>query len=486
MIRASALGRATSRGKTNCRRRNSRVFQGALAAMAVTLALGAAGQTRVIELRPRGSEIINFDTDVASAFVADEETADVMVFNERKIAVLGRATGRTKLEVYDQANEVIATFDILVQAQKDFANTVVERLVGDNSSIQVDSVGDALFVSGQAENPSQAERVMTSIKAVSGDTPVVNGISLANPAQVNLEVVISEVSKNVTQELGIDWSLDINPFTHPLRTLVTAAGLRPGNPVFTGVRLGSGATNIAPVWNFTARFPDGSEQTTRELGVQPGQRGGDGGIVLTHSKEINSGKYRATSFLEALAENGLAVVHARPNLTCLSGESCSTNSGAQIPVPVATADGVVAADYRPTGVTLTFMPVVLDNDMIELTVESAITEITTGGTNISGAFVPNINQRGISTKVTVGDSESIAIAGLYRNTTSSSESGIPLLKDIPVWGALFRTTRESKRSVELIVVVTANIVGSVRSVASTDLQPSPTDTARRFGNEYYY
>ena len=466
----------------------ARSLMNMLACIAAALACCALGadEGRVVELPPGGAETIAFDTDVASAFVADEATADVLVFNERKIAILGRATGITTLEVSDAAGEVIATFHIRVQARKDFANTVVEKLVGNNSGIQVDTVGDALFVSGQAKSPSEAERVMTSIKAVSGDTPVVNGLSLANPVEVNLEVVISEVSRNVTQELGIDWSLDINPFTHPLRTLVTAAGLRPGNPVFTGVRLGSGGTNVAPVWDFTAQFPDGSEQSSTELGVVPGTRGGSGGIVLTQSKEINSGKYRATAFLEALAENGLAVVHARPNLTCLSGESASINSGTQIPVPVATADGAVAADYRPTGVTLTFTPVVLDNDTIELTVEPAITEITTGGTNISGAFVPNINQRMVSTKVTVGNSESIAIAGLYRNTTTSSESGIPLLKDIPVWGALFRTTRETERSVELIVVVTANIVGSVRGVASNAPQPSPTDTARRFGNEYYY
>ena len=461
-------------------------------ALLLGLGVGSAGvwaaepaADLVVEVPPGGAEVLVFDTDVASAFIVDESTADVLAFSDRKIAVLGRQTGVTRLEVYDAANAVIAAYTIRVQARTDFANAVVQRLVGDNSDIQVDSVGDALFVSGQAKSPSEAERVLTSIKAVSGDQQIVNGLSLAKPVEVNLEVIISEVSRNVTQELGIDWSLDINPFAHPLRTLVTAAGLQPGNPIFTGMRAGSGAASVAPTWDFTARFADGSEQTTSELGVVPGTRGGDGGIVLTHSKEVNSGKYRATSFLEALAENGLAVVHARPNLTCLSGESATINSGTQIPVPTATTDGTVAAEYRATGVTLTFTPVVLDNDLIELTVEPAITEITTGGTNISGAFVPNINQRQVSTTVTVGDGESIAIAGLYRNTTTTSESGVPLLKDIPVWGALFRTTRETERSVELIVVVTANTVRSVRGMAAAE-SPSPSESARRFGNEYYY
>ena len=465
------------------------------AAMPVCLALAAwaslaadpAAEPEVIELSPQGAETLTFDTDVATVFVADETTADVLVFDDRKIYILGRASGVTSLEVYNAAGETIARYAIRVQAENEVAKRVVDRLVGNDSDIRVDSLGDALFVSGEAKSPSQAERVLSVIRAVSGDTPVVNGLSLEGPVQVNLEVVISEVSRNVTQELGIDWSLDINPFLHPLRTLVTGAG---------SLRLGSGSTTVAPVWGqnleFQALLPDGSvgataEQNTVELGVVQGSRGGDGGIVLTHAKEVNSGKYRATAFLEALAENGLAVVHARPNLTCASGESCSFNSGTQIPVPVTNPNGVVGASYQPTGVTLNFTPVVLDNDMIELTVEPGITEIATGGTNISGAFVPNINQRTVSSKVNVGNGETVAIAGLYRNTTTSSESGIPLLKDIPVWGALFRTTREAERSVELIIVVTPNFVSPLgRAATVASAPPSPASTAWRLGTEFYY
>ena len=464
-------------------------------AMPVGLALAAwgsfaadpAADPEVIELSPQSAETLTFDTDVATAFIADEKTADVLPFTDRKIYILGRAPGLTSLEVYNAAGETIATYAIHVQAENEVATRAVDRLVGNDSDIQVESLGDALFVSGEAKSPSQAERVLSVVRAVSGDTPVVNGLSLEGPVQVNLEVVISEVSRNVTQQLGIDWSLDINPFLHPLRTLVTGAG---------SIRLGTGSTTVAPVWaqdlEFQALLPDGStvpagEQSTVELGVVQGSRGGDGGIVLTHAKEVNSGKYRATAFLEALAENGLAVVHARPNLTCASGESCSFNSGTQIPVPVTNPNGVVGATYQPTGVTLNFTPVVLDNDMIELTVEPGITEIATGGTNISGAFVPNINQRTVSSKVMVGNGETVAIAGLYRNTTTSSESGIPLLKDIPVWGALFRTTREAERSVELIIVVTPNFVSPLgRAATVASASPSPASTAWRLGTEFYY
>ena len=145
----------------------------------------------------------------------------------------------------------------------------------------------------------------------------------------------------------------------------------------------------------------------------------------------------------------------------------------------------MATEYHQTGVSLSFTPTVLDADQISLTVLPRIREIAAGGATIAGAVVPNINERSASTTVELGNGESIAIAGLYRRNTTATDSGIPVLKDIPVWGALFRTGRETDRSVELIIVVTARIVAAVPdfSVASG---PDPSVSARQLENEFYY
>ena len=164
-------------------------------------------------------------------------------------------------------------------------------------------------------------------------------------------------------------------------------------------------------------------------------------------------------------------------------------SGVEIPVPTVAEGGTVGTEYRQTGVSLTFTPTVLDNDQISLTVQPRIREVAAGGANIFGAFVPNINERSAATTVELGDGESIAIAGLYRRATSSSNTGIPLLKDIPVWGGLFRTTRDTDRSVELIIVVTPRIVAAVGAQDTATLggvARSLADGTRRLGNEFYY
>ena len=458
---------------------------------ALAVAVGAAAAfastpaERVIEVAPGESQTLVFNADIGTALVTNPATANVELLDQRKLFVLGVAVGITSLQVHGLDGGLLGAWSVRVQAQPAYADAVASSLGGDAGDIEVEAIGDALFVTGEAKSPAQAERLLRGIRAVSGDATVVDAISLEGPAQVNLEVVISEVSRNITQELGIDWSLDINPFSDPLRTLVR------------GIRVATGGARVEPVWDQTLQFqtllPDGqvvprSTINTDELGVVVPTLGGDGGIVLTrHTTFGPDSRYRATAFLEALAQNGLATVHARPNLTAVSGQPAEFASGLEIPVPTATERGLLATEYIETGVNLKFTPLVLDDGQISLTVEPRIREVTTGGAVIAGTQVPNINQRSASTTVEVGDGESIAIAGLYRRSTTSTRSGVPLLSDIPVWGALFRNTRTTDRSVELIIIVTPYIVAALGSpsFASAGTE-TRADSARQLGNEFYY
>ncbi len=475
----------------------------ALAAVACCFGLSAPAapaETQTISLLPGRSETLSFDVDIGTALIVDPDIADVEVLDIRDLIVLAYSPGLTRLEVYGTDRSLLGRYRVAVRTQQsEDAQAAVSRIVGEDADIRVDSIGDTLVVAGKAKSPSQAELLMRAVRTVAGETQVVDAVSLDSPVQVNLEAVISEVSRNVTRELGIDWSLDINPFAHPFRTLVS------------GVRLGTGALQLADVYtqslSFAPLLPDAlppgigrlveeetanatqAQLTTQELGVVRGARGGDGGIVLAHYKDIHGGKYRASAFLEALAENGLAVVLARPNITAVSGQPAEFFSGVEIPVPTVAEGGTVATEYRQTGVSLTFTPTVLDNDQISLTVQPRIREIASGGANIFGAFVPNINERSAATTVELGDGESIAIAGLYRRAMGSSTSGIPLLKDLPIWGGFFRTSRDTDRSVELIIVVTPRIVAAVRAEQTAALgvaARSPADGTQRLGNEFYY
>ena len=145
--------------------------------------------------------------------------------------------------------------------------------------------------------------------------------------------------------------------------------------------------------------------------------------------------------------------------------------------------GNVTTEFRETGVSLSFTPTLLDDHTISLRVEPTIREIVAGVTVIAGAAIPNINERSVSTTVELGDGESMAIAGMYRRNRNRTESGIPMLKDIPLWGALFRDLVIEDDTIELIVVVTPRIVGPLPARAQAQ---APDDGVRRLDNVYYY
>ncbi|MXY55512.1 MAG: hypothetical protein F4029_09355 [Gammaproteobacteria bacterium] len=451
-----------------------------------------APDARDIVLAPGSSELLRFTVDVGTAFIADPGIADVNVLDARNLFVLGRAPGITSLKVHDADGKLLGVYAIRVNVVREHAETVVAKVVGDDGDVEVESVGGALFVTGTVKSPAQAERLLRGIGAVSA-APVIDALTLQTLAQVNLEVLISEVSRNVTRELGIDWSLDMNPFLHPLRTWASGAGTRLGTGalqlarIYEGV-IGFGAVDPAnPNWKPTDNLDEVLfANEVEELGLEGPVRSADGGIVLSHAEIVNRGEHRATAFLEALAQNGLVVVHARPTLTSVSGESADFFSGLEVPIPAVTNQGVVGTEYRQTGVSLTFTPTVLDRSQISLTVQARIREIAAGGATIAGAQVPNINERSASTTVELGDGESIAIAGLYRRSTTASDGGVPMLKDIPLWGSLFRTSQETDRSVELIIVVTPRIVAAVPRTAVASSRRNPASTARQFDNEFYY
>ena len=174
---------------------------------------------------------------------------------------------------------------------------------------------------------------------------------------------------------------------------------------------------------------------------------------------------------------------ARPNVTAVSGESASFFSGGEFPLPTGFDDGVLVFEYKKYGVLLDFVPTVVDTGRIVLTVRPEVSEpsLNESVTVIVGVDVPVINVRRAETTVEVADGESIVIAGLFRNRSNTVESGVPVVKDVPLLGALFGHTSARSDELELIVVVTARLVQPYEGSGDTDAPPA---TLRADGYHY--
>ena len=293
-----------------------------------------------------------------------------------------------------------------------------------------------MALTGDVASAAAADRALRlAAGALPEGVTIENEMRVAGPQQVNLEVQIAEVSRLVTEDLGVNWE---------------AFRVR-GDERF-GFRIGrllsSSSTN--PVPGVTTTFPFSFPPTSI-----------DGQISPSFYFGRNTGSTRIGALIDALATAGLANVLARPNVTAVSGESASLFSGGERPTPSGydPDTNTILFEYRKVGVLLDFVPTVVDTGRIVLTVRPEVSEPDPSQPlTIGPVTLPVINVRRAETTVEVADGESIVIAGLFRNRSSTTESGVPGLKDVPLIGTLFGHTSIRSDELELIVIVTARLV----------------------------
>lgn len=174
-----------------------------------------------------------------------------------------------------------------------------------------------------------------------------------------------------------------------------------------------------------------------------------------------SGGRRIT--IDAERQDGLVRILAEPTLMAVSGQEGSFLAGGKILIPVAQDDRRVTLEEKEFGVGLRFTPTVLSGGRINLKVAPEVSELSREGVGIQAggiggtAILPLVTTRRASTTVQLYDGQSFAIGGLIRNNQSTSGKRLPLLGDVPVLGALFRSTDFQHERTDLLFVITARL-----------------------------
>ncbi len=170
--------------------------------------------------------------------------------------------------------------------------------------------------------------------------------------------------------------------------------------------------------------------------------------------------------LTALENKGLVRTLAEPNLTALSGQQAKFLAGAEYPIPVVDKEGDVTIEYKPVGVQLNFTPRVVNGDIINLQLDTAVSAISNDTAYVSSDIeVKAFDKRSASTTVELRDGQSFAIAGLLQDDFVDSVAQVPWIGDVPILGALFRSTDFARKQSELVVIVTAHLVTPTHSAA---------------------
>jgi pilus assembly protein CpaC len=399
--------------------------------------IGANGAPIVLEVN-KGT-LIRLTAPAATVFIANPDIADVQVKSPSLIYLSAKAPGETVIYAVDASDSVLLNSPVRVEHDISRLRSSLRQLAP-GERISADSVDGNLILSGIVSDAGRAEKVRALANAVAGEvkgSQVINRMSVATPNQVSLHVRIAEVSLSALNAIGVNW--------HKL-----------GSNLIINTNNPTSITNVI-----------GSNEII---------------IGRMFSEAISA-------TIDALAQEGLVTVLAEPDLVALNGQTASFLAGGEFPVPIAgsssATNGVptITVEFKSFGVSLAFTPTIIDAHHLNLRVRPEVSALTsTGAVSVPISLgnvitIPALTVRRAETSVELGSGESFALAGLLQHTSEQDISKIPLLGDIPILGALFRSNRFQRQETELVIIVTPYLVNpsATRLAAPTDGLMHPSD-----------
>jgi len=382
--------------------------------------------------------VVESDVPFAELSIANPGIADISTLSDRSIYVLGKAPGRTTLTLLSPDGKLISNVDVHVTPDiAEFKERLQQILPGE--AIEVRTANDGIVLSGTVSSLAKLDRALDLANRYAPDR-VSNLMVVGGTQQVMLKVRFAEMQRSVSKNLSA--SLGIN-----------GTGSDVGGTIGTGI--------LADATRFDQIFTDGTTTSPNEANGR-------------FSLGFSAGALEFAVLLEALESKGMVRTLAEPNLTALSGQEAKFLAGGEYPIPVPDNDGI-AIEYKPFGVELNFTPVVVDGDIINLTINASVSSIdTTTSIEANGFSVNAFKRRETSTTVEMRDGESFAIAGLLQDDFRDLNGQVPWLGDVPILGALFRSAEYQRAQSELVIIVTPHLVTPVQGEALA----LPTDRVR--------
>lgn len=438
----------------------SRIFSVLLVALAAALFLSAPAQAAQgdIVVPLNRSQLINTAGDMGEVIVSNPEIADVHVHGAHALSVIGKNYGITNIRILDKSSNVLEAFNVNVSYDLPSIRKSLKQFLP-NESPKVDVVNTNLVLSGDISSASAADHAIKIVNEYLGGSPtvstssaggtavnntsrVINLMQITTGQQVMLRVRVGEIVRTAIKQLGVDINAIDNTGTTILR-IATGNGLLP------------------PAGSF--------------IGIDPAARG-------VFSAGHTFGDTTVVGALQALEDNGLFKTLAEPNLVALSGEKAEFLAGGEFPIPVSQGGslaGSVTIEYRQFGVGVQFTPYVLSPNRIRINVQPEVSELSDeGAITLNGYTVPSLTTRRAKTTVELAPGESFMIAGLINDRTRNSIQQIPGIGEIPVIGALFRSTNFQRNETELVIAVTPYLVDPLKSgdlrMPTDDFRPAST------------
>jgi pilus assembly protein CpaC len=430
--------------------------------------------------------------------VGDPTVIDFVVINARQVRIIGQRLGVTDLSLSTAAGKTW-TFEVHVVADLEPLRGRLRCLFPD-ARLKLSQLREQIMVEGLARDTAQVTKIMDVVRnwassvqvsqarAVTGTagrttippggepTPrpdgggapgpgagpdaggagstaslvgapaVLNLIRVPGAHQVLLKVRVAELNRTALRQIGADF-----------------LALYPKTGAVIGTQIGGAnvsAQGMIAARKLMATATTASSPSTTAFGIF---EGGDFEIMLS-----------------ALRKNSVLKILAEPNLVALNGHQATFLAGGEYPVPVpqfgaGAGAATVTVQFKEFGVRLGFLPFILDDEVIRLSVAPEVSEpdFTIAATLVPGGSpVPGLSSRKAQTTVELRQGQTLMVAGLLQLTLNGNTSRIPGLGDLPILGPFFSNTSTTRTEKELVVLVTPYLV---EPMTPKQIPPTPGD-----------
>jgi pilus assembly protein CpaC len=353
--------------------------------------------------------------------IGQPDVASVKLIGPSEVLLTGVKPGSTQLIIWDdqdrsQLISVNITFDL--HALQDQLKTVFPA-----ADIQASSANGTIVLKGHVPDIMTAQQAVQLAAPYGTTKDVLNLMEVSGGQQVMLQVRFAEVARSATTNFGFN------------------AFATDGKAKF-GINNGPGGSPIG--------------------GLATGNTGTvDSSVALFGAGGV--GKVQFEMFLDALRQNNLLRVLAEPNLIAINGKSASFVAGGEFPIPVPQVGGggasAITVEYKQYGIQLHFTPTVLGDGRLRLHVTPEVSDLDyTNSVTLQGFVIPALTKRSLETEVELAEGQTFALGGLLNDRVTANKSVTPLLGDLPVLGALFRSVRYVRNETELVILVTPRMV----------------------------
>ena len=375
--------------------------------------------------------------------VGDTSLISATMLKTGDIVLVAEGQGETNLLVWYEDGSATETSVIIVEEDGYRQSKEVASLLEQINGINVSLVGRRIVVDGQIDS-----RDLARVKAVQqryGDILILaREISTFEQKMLHFDVKITEISRDVTEELGINWSTSF------------------AGPTLNYERAWNQGSNLAiPQTNENASYLFGNNFTdVGSLDLALGESVAGAAFTLDQQRRLVDAQERSytywgigtsiISMINLLESNGAATTLTQPRISARSGGMAELVVGGEIPVVTSSINGPTVT-YKNYGIQLEISPEVdqYDNIMGQVSVEVSALDLSNA---VDGQ--PAFRKRSSKNDIRLAPGETLALAGLIQQEEQIAYSGLKWLQDIPLLGNLFRNKSFTSGETELVILIT--------------------------------